>query len=51
MTAAVVAIAFSPATIPAPVTIQSAFYVVAGLGVVLVANPCSCVRRCARCSA
>jgi two-component system sensor histidine kinase UhpB len=38
MTAAVVAIAFSPATIPAPVTIQSAFYVVAGLGVVLVAN-------------
>ena len=38
ITAAVVAIAFSPATIPAPVTVQSAFYVVAGLGVVLVAN-------------
>jgi two-component system sensor histidine kinase UhpB len=38
ITAAVVAIAFSPATIPAPVTVQSALYVVAGLLAVLVAN-------------
>ncbi len=38
ITAAVAAIAFSPATIPAPVTVQSALYIVAGLGIVLVAN-------------
>ena len=38
ITAAVAAIAFSPATIPAPVTLQSALYIVAGLGIVLVAN-------------
>jgi two-component system sensor histidine kinase UhpB len=38
ITAAVAAIAFSPATIPAPVTVQSALYVIAGLLVVLVAN-------------
>jgi two-component system sensor histidine kinase UhpB len=38
ITAAVCAIAFSPATIPAPVTVQSALYVIAGLLVVLVAN-------------
>jgi two-component system sensor histidine kinase UhpB len=38
ITVAVAAIAFSPATIPAPVTVQSALYVVAGLLVVLVAN-------------
>jgi len=38
ITAAVAAIAFSPATIPAPVTLESAFYIAAGLGTVLVAN-------------
>jgi two-component system sensor histidine kinase UhpB len=38
ITAAVAAIAFSPATIPAPVTLESALYIVAGLGTVLVAN-------------
>lgn len=38
ITAAVAAIAFSPATIPAPVTLESALYIVVGLGIVLVAN-------------
>jgi two-component system sensor histidine kinase UhpB len=38
ITAAVAAIAFSPATIPAPVTLESALYIIAGLGTVLVAN-------------
>jgi two-component system sensor histidine kinase UhpB len=38
ITAAVAAIAFSPLTIPAPVTLESALYVLAGLGTVLVAN-------------
>jgi two-component system sensor histidine kinase UhpB len=38
ITAAVVVLAFSPATIPAPVTVQSALYVIAALLVVLVPN-------------